>query len=285
MTADAADPDAVPVTGEAVELDLRVARLPSRTLALLLDLVIQTPALVVVLVLVGWLASAVDPAAAAALALVGTVAVIVGYPVLCESLTRGRTVGMLALGLRVVRDDGGPVRFRHALVRGLFLVPELWLTVGVLGLVAALLSARDKRLGDHFAGTLVVIERVTRAAALPSAATVPVELAPWAATLDLVHLPTAQVAQARSLLGRWSALAPATRERLAAALATEIGARVSPPPPPGCPPAAYLSAVLGEQARRAAAAPVPGPRSAAAAPQLPPAVARPDDEPPFARPR
>jgi hypothetical protein len=171
--------------------------------------------------------------------------------VLLESLTGGRTLGKLALGLRTVRDDGGPVRFRHTLVRGLFLVLELWLTFGVVGLVAALLSPRDKRLGDHFAGTVVVIERVAAAAALPGPTVLPPALAPWAATLDLVRLPPGQVAQARSLLARWQQLAPGTRERLATQIAGEIAALVSPPPPPGCPPAGYLMAVLAEQARRA----------------------------------
>ena len=44
---------------------------------------------------------------------------LVGYPALLVTLTRGRTVGKLALGLRVVRDDGGPVGFRHCLTRTL----------------------------------------------------------------------------------------------------------------------------------------------------------------------
>ena len=45
--------------------------------------------------------------------------VFLGYPVAMETLTRGRTLGKMALGLRVVRDDGGPITFRQALVRGL----------------------------------------------------------------------------------------------------------------------------------------------------------------------
>jgi uncharacterized RDD family membrane protein YckC len=42
----------VPVTGEAVALELRLARLPSRTLALLLDVLVQATLLVLVLTLV-----------------------------------------------------------------------------------------------------------------------------------------------------------------------------------------------------------------------------------------
>ena len=58
----------------------------------------------------------------------------------------------MALGLRVVRDDGGPIRFRHALVRGLVGVVEIWLTVGAVALVVSLASSQGKRLGDFLAG-------------------------------------------------------------------------------------------------------------------------------------
>lgn len=253
---------AVPIIGEAVALDLRPARLPSRTLALAIDLMVQLPLLFGVLVLVGLASTGTDPALTAALALVGSVAVLVGYPTVVETLSHGRSLGKLAVGLRVVRDDGGPTRFRHALGRALFMIVEFWLTWGAVGLIASLVSAQGKRLGDQFEGTLVVNERVTRAAAVAPVSTIPPGLEGWAASLDLAALPEPAAAQARQLLGRWNALAPDVRERLAATLAGEIAARISPPPPPGCPPAPYLAAVLGERSRRAYAAvrpPAPAP--------------------------
>ncbi len=279
----------VPVTGEAVALELRVARLPSRTVALLLDLCVQVPLLVLVLVLAGLVGSQVDPALGTALLLTAVVLVIVGYPALVETVSHGKSLGKLAMGLRVVREDGGPARFRHALVRALFLVPELWLTSGALGLVASLFSSQGKRLGDQFAGTLVVNERVTRAAAMPAPLVVPPALVPWAATLDLSHLPDAAAAQAQQLLGRWSQLAPDAREHLAATLAAEVAARVTPPPPPGVPPGAYLSAVVAERSRRAYAAALPPTQPAWVPPPAPPAAppaprAAPPDDTPFRLP-
>jgi uncharacterized RDD family membrane protein YckC len=275
----------LPVTGEAVALELRVARLPSRTLALLIDLCVQVPLLFGALILVAWVGSDVDGALAAALMVTALVGVLVGYPVIVETLSHGRSLGKLAMGLRVVRDDGGPARFRHALVRALFLVFELWITSGAVGLIASLLSAQGKRLGDHFAGTVVVNERVTRAAAMPAPLAVPAGLEGWAATLDLSGLPDATAAQAQQLLGRWHQLAPEPRERLAAALAAEVALRVSPPPPPGVPPAAYLAAVVGERGRRAyagalsaapyAATPLPPQGAASGSPQSPPGYPRP----------
>ncbi|MEO6821709.1 MAG: RDD family protein, partial [Candidatus Nanopelagicales bacterium] len=81
--------DAVPVIGEAVALDLRVAQLPSRTLALAIDLLVQVPLLILVSVLAAWASTGLDPALTAALALVGVVAVLVGYPTLVETLSHG----------------------------------------------------------------------------------------------------------------------------------------------------------------------------------------------------
>ncbi len=88
-----------------------------------------------------------------------------GGPIAVETLSHGRSLGKMACGLRVVRDDGGPIRFRHSLVRGLIGVIEILMTFGVVACIASLVSARGRRLGDVFAGTLVVRERVPAPAA------------------------------------------------------------------------------------------------------------------------
>jgi uncharacterized RDD family membrane protein YckC len=64
------------------------------------------------------------------------------------------------MGLRVVGDDGGPERFRQALVRALASVLEIWLLLGAPALITSLLSGKGKRLGDTFAGTFVIQERL-----------------------------------------------------------------------------------------------------------------------------
>ena len=114
--------------------------------------------------------------------------VLVGGPIAVETLSHGRSLGKLACGLRVVRDDGGPIRFRHALVRGAMGVVEILMTFGVVACIASLVSARGRRLGDVFAGTLVVRERVpaARADAVPPP---PPWLAGRFAGLDLSAVP------------------------------------------------------------------------------------------------
>jgi uncharacterized RDD family membrane protein YckC len=278
------------VTGEAVVLDLPCARFPTRMLARLIDLSVQVPALFVILVFtgVGVGSHVLDTASAAAVGLTGTVLVLVGYPVIFETLSRGRTLGKLALGLRVVADDGGPERFRQALVRGLAGAVECWLLLGVPALITSLFSARAKRLGDIFAGTFVLRERAPRpgpaplpppypaavrypggvsapggvpapgvvsasaGAAGPGASTPPPQapLAAWSASLDLSGLPEALAASAASYLSRYWELDASARDRLALRLAGDVVACVSPPPPLGMPPVPYLMAVLTERRNR-----------------------------------
>ncbi|MEO8108070.1 MAG: RDD family protein, partial [Actinomycetes bacterium] len=169
------------VTGDAVVVDLRLAKLPSRTPAFIIDLALQLTALIALTFLVGATTSFADEVLTVVLGFVGTIAVIVGYPVITETLTRGRTIGKLAIGLRVVRDDGGAIRFRHALARGLMAVVEIYLCFGAIAVITSLLSPQGKRVGDYLAGTVVVRERAPKPAA--GQWWLPPSLQPWAASL------------------------------------------------------------------------------------------------------
>jgi uncharacterized RDD family membrane protein YckC len=238
------------VSGEAVVLEVPVARFPSRMLAIAIDIVVQLFALAIVLLVVGatQAGGGLDTAAVAAIGLSATILVIVGYPTIFETLSRGRTLGKLAMGLRVVGDDGGPERFRQALVRALASVLEIWLLLGAPALITSLFSAKGKRLGDVFAGTFVIQERLRAASAAP--VVMPPMLAAWAASLELSGLPGETAAIARSYLGRFWELTPMAREEFGRRIAAEVAACVSPPPPPGTPPPAYLAAVLAERRAR-----------------------------------
>lgn len=283
------------VTGEAVILDLPYARFPTRILARLIDMLIEIVACFVLLILAGIAVTAnvLDDAALAAVSIAGTVAIVVGYPLACETLGRGRTVGKLALGLRVVADDGGPERFRQALVRSLAGVIECWALFGVPALITSMLSARGKRLGDVFAGTFVVRERAPKAAApyavagsaYPRAAPIHASLRSWAASLDLSALPEGLAASAASYLSRFWQLNEVAREQIGKQLAAEVAARVSPPAPAGVAPAGvapadYLYTVLAERGNRELARSMPlagGPAQGRSAPTAQPV-------PPFSAP-
>ena len=243
------------VTGDAVVVDLRLAKLPSRAIAFLIDLVLQVGALVALTFLLGATSGLADDVLAVVFVFVGTIAVIVGYPVAMETLTRGRTVGKLAMGLRVVRDDGGAIRFRHALARGLMAVVEIYLCFGAIAVITSLLSPEGKRVGDYLAGTVVVRERAPTS---PTAQWwLPPSLQPWAASLDLTRLQPATALSARQFLVRAASLNDGARDALGRAIADDMFRQVSPPPPPGVGPEIFLNAVLAERSRRATIAGAP----------------------------
>ncbi|WP_248961777.1 RDD family protein [Sphaerisporangium perillae] len=235
------------VTGEAVVVEVRVAQLPSRALALLIDMVLQFLAIFGLTLLFGMLSAVTEEAFAVALTILLSALVLVGYPVIFETLTRGRSLGKLALGLRVVSDDGSPERFRQALFRGLSGLLEFWFLSGAPALISSLISERGKRLGDVFAGTIVISERAPRQAPPPE---MPAPLAAWATTLELSRLPEDLAATARQYLSRWHQLSPAVRHDMGVRIAGQFATYVSPPPPPAAPPYAYLAAVLAERRRR-----------------------------------
>ncbi|MGW0070378.1 RDD family protein [Streptosporangium sandarakinum] len=236
------------VTGEAVVVEVRIAQLPSRVAALLIDILVQLVTLAGASFVAGSLLLVSDPALTAMVYIALSVLVLVGYPVIFETLSRGRSLGKLALGLRVVSDDGGPERFRQALFRGLAGVLEIWTLSGAPALISSLVSEKGKRLGDVFAGTIVIAERAPRRYGPPLE--MPPPLAAWAATLELSRLPEEVAATAARYLTRRSDLSPAVQHEMGARIAAEMSAFVSPPPPPGVPPFAYLTAVLAERRRR-----------------------------------
>jgi uncharacterized RDD family membrane protein YckC len=235
------------VTGEAVALELRPASFAGRSLAWLLDAFLYLGLLVVSVTIVGGLAAGLDEAATAAIFLVDTVGFLVGLPVAIETVTRGRSVGKLAAGLRVVRDDGGPIRFRQALVRGLLAVVEVF-SLPFVAVISSLVSPHGKRVGDLLAGTYVVRER--GGVEIPPPVAMPLHLAQWAGSADIGRIPERLALAARGYLGRAASLHPQARTRLGTSLADQVSRYVAPTPPSGTYPEHFLAAVLAERTRR-----------------------------------
>ncbi|MFJ3826095.1 RDD family protein [Streptomyces nodosus] len=258
------------VTGEAVALELRPAKLPSRALAVVLDLVVALVAYILVTVALVASTSGLDSAAQTALSIATFVLVLVGGPIAVETISHGRSLGKLACGLRVVRDDGGPIRFRHALVRGAVGVIEILGTFGCVACIASLVSERGRRLGDLFAGTLVVRERVPTVSAA-SAPPPPPWLVGRFSELDLSTVPDGLWLAIRQYLTRMHQLDPQVGWAMSARLASDLAACTGTPAPHGIPPAAYLSAVVQERQEREKRRMYTGPGGAGAgAAEVPP---------------
>ena len=240
------------VTGEAVVLQVRIARMPTRALACAIDMLLQGIVLVVLIsLLAGFLIGGqASEALAAALIFIVVLLVVVGYRVVMETLTRGRTLGKMVLGLKVVRDDGSSIRFRHALVRTL-----LWFFVDFApwfaaspGIVASLMNKQGKRFGDMVAGTVVIRERHQPMASPPLF--VPGHLVQWAQSLELSRLSDDLANTSRDYLARYTELQPNARTPLGDALASRVATVTAPTPPVPLIAPAYLSAVLAERRRR-----------------------------------
>lgn len=240
------------VTGEAVVLQVRIARMPTRALACAIDVVIQSTVLGILLALMlGFLiGGGASQALGTALVILVVLLILVGYRVVMETLTRGRTLGKMMLGLRVVRDDGSSIRFRHALVRSL-----MWLFVDFSpffaaspGIVASLMNKQGKRIGDMVAGTVVIRERHQPMASPPLF--VPGHLVQWAQSLELSRVSDELANTSREYLARYTELEPGAQIALGDALAYRIREVTAPAVPVPISSPAYLSAVLAERRRR-----------------------------------
>lgn len=241
------DDEAV-VTSEAVEIDLPAASLPLRVASGLIDLTAMAAILLLVMWLAPWQLVATDLALLQAAVILIMVLVVVGLPTAMETLLHGRTLGKLALGLRTVREDAGPIGFRHALIRSLCWVVEVLLTAGSVAVIVAMSNSRAKRLGDFTAGTYVVKERVPLK--LPPPPQMPPQLAGWAAHADIGILPSALVVACRQHLIRCGSLHPRARYDQARSLSSDLLRFVAPPPPGQTDPEWVISAVLAERRRR-----------------------------------
>jgi uncharacterized RDD family membrane protein YckC len=236
------------VTGEGVALELPVANVGSRIVSGLIDIVANVLLLFGLLWAVGSLVSGHSFAVNKAAGLVVMVTVLVGVPATCETLTRGRTLGKLVMGLRVVRDDGGPVSARHAGARALVGFVEIYATAGMVALMAGLANSRVKRLGDLTAGSYVTSERTKLV--LPPGPAMPPELAQWAAAADIASLDQGLSVALRQFLPRAHTLLPAARDQVGAQLLASVLQRVAPMPPPGHHAETVLRAVAAERYRR-----------------------------------
>lgn len=236
------------VTGEGVALELPVASLGMRALSGMIDVILHIGLLIGVFIVAGALTEASSDAVSRTGVVVSFVGVLVGVPTVSEALSRGKTLGKLITGLRVVRDDGGPISFRHALTRALVGWVEIYLLTGIPAAISALVTARTKRLGDLAAGDYVIAERSRIQLAPPPSA--PPELAGWAHSADIAPLEADLAVAVRQFLPRANLLDSQARYDLGQHLLGRVLPLVAPAPPPGHHPESILRAVMAERYQR-----------------------------------
>ncbi|WP_290703937.1 MULTISPECIES: RDD family protein [Gordonia] len=239
------------VSGEAVALDLPSANLGLRVLSGLIDVTLGWALFWLwFLYLMPQISKVVqlDSAFRAGLGTAWTVLVFLALPTVVETLTRGKTLGHLVLGLRTVNDDAGPITIRQAFGRALLGMPELYFFAGVPALVTAAVNPKSKRLGDLVSGTYVIRDR----SVAPPARLVfmPPELAQWAASADLAPMPPSLASGIRGYLDRYCDFTPQAQAINGQQLLVRALGFVAPPPPPTAAPRDVLAAIAAERYRR-----------------------------------
>ena len=265
-------------------LELRLATLGSRVLAILLDLTIQLTALVLLLLGLAGVSAATSASlpgwVAAVIVTFLVFLVIFGYPAILETLWNGKTVGKRVLGIRVVTTEGATIRFRHAAIRSALMLVDFFIPPGgLVACISVLVTRDDQRLGDLAAGTIVVHERTANPSAAPVWFPAPWGYEPYTATLDVAALDAEDYELVRSYLLRANTLTPGARIQIAGRLARPIGRLVHQLPPPGMPDELFLACVAAayQQRSRSLASPLAPPSQPS--PSLPAPVLVPDVAP------
>ncbi len=219
------------LTGEAVALDLRPTGFVLAAAGAAIDFVVYLGAYIVVLIIFAAIAASANSEQAVwgIVSVVALVVCLIVAPATVELLSRGKSLGRLAVGARIVRDDGGAIGFRHAAIRALAGMLEIFGTLGGLALIVGLLSPRSKRLGDLIAGTYSQYERVAKVP--PPVFGMPYELAAWATVADVARMPEGLSRRITQFLAQAPQLDPGRRAAQASALAQEASVFVLPLPP------------------------------------------------------
>jgi len=152
-------------TPEQIPLEFPLAGIGSRFLAIALDTLIQVLGFLMIVFVAEILlptAARFTPRAltwAAAIFFLCLFILCSGYYALFEVFWNGQTPGKRLVRLRVSSDSGLPITVYEAVVRNLLRIIDQLPGLYVVGIISVFLTARNKRLGDIVAGTVVVHEK------------------------------------------------------------------------------------------------------------------------------
>ena len=154
-------------TPESVELEFTLAGIGNRCLALIIDYIILGLTILLVWIIGIFLRYQIPPDFISnifverlsqwitAILIITSFTIYVGYFVILETLWHGQSPGKKWIKIRVIRDNGKPERLPQAILRALFRPVDDLLSIGVFFII---FSAKEKRIGDLVAGTIVIQE-------------------------------------------------------------------------------------------------------------------------------
>ncbi len=152
-----------------MSIELPVAGIGSRFIAILVDSLILGGVLIILAFLAAFILPALDllgpKSASWGLGILSLIIFLLiwGYFALFETFNNGRTPGKRVAKIRVIHQSGRGVNFAEALARNLVRIVDYFPGFYGVGIAAMFMSRRSQRLGDMVAGTLVVREREVEA--------------------------------------------------------------------------------------------------------------------------
>jgi uncharacterized RDD family membrane protein YckC len=224
----AIDTDTEIETPEYVRFRYRTAGPTRRILAYTLDLIVRGAVMLVAALAFG-MSRVLDEKdlgeAASGLLLLVVFVVEWGYYVLFETMWDGKTPGKQALGLRVVKEEGYPIRFVDSVLRNLLRAADFLPMAYATGFVVMAGDRRFRRLGDRVAGTMVVVEE-RRKVAPPVLVSPPPTAEEIERFAQRPRLSSVELEALELFLRRRATLGPAREQELAEMLAPSYAKRL-----------------------------------------------------------
>lgn len=159
-------------TPEQIALELPLAGIGSRFLALAFDTLLQFILGFVGFLLLAWIGSRIGPLTqtkstpshvsenvAVAIVILFFFCLYWGYFAFFEIIWKGQTPGKRHAGIRVIKESGRPINAFEAVGRNLLRAVDGLPGMYAVGIVTMFLNVQNKRLGDYVAGTVVVHDK------------------------------------------------------------------------------------------------------------------------------
>jgi uncharacterized RDD family membrane protein YckC len=152
-------------TPELVTIEMPLAGIGSRFIAVAVDTILWAVALTAVILMATFFLPAI--AAFNKISYQWTVAIVIflvflfnwGYFTLFEALWNGQTPGKKIAKIRVIQQSGRPIGLLESMARNLVRYVDQFPSFYAVGVIAMFMTRQHQRLGDLAAGTLVVQDR------------------------------------------------------------------------------------------------------------------------------
>jgi uncharacterized RDD family membrane protein YckC len=166
MSSDQLNPDQLNIdTPELVDIEMPLAGIGSRFIALLVDYLIWGAAFLVLAVLAAFILPGIKAFSRLSAQWAGAIFIFIfflfhwGYFTLFEAFWNGRTPGKRVARIRVIQRSGRAIGLFESMARNLVRFVDQIPLIYAVGVVTMFVTRQHQRLGDLAAGTLVVRDR------------------------------------------------------------------------------------------------------------------------------